>query len=121
MRTEIFTRIVLVIAALLGAVGVIAAAGATHSGDQALLGPLSLVALTHAPTLLVLALAAPATRLFRLAIVVIGLGAIVFVADLAVRHFTGAALFPMAAPAGGTALILGWLVLAVGAAIGWRS
>jgi uncharacterized membrane protein YgdD (TMEM256/DUF423 family) len=120
MSSETFTRIVVVIAALLGAVGVIAAAGATHSGDQALLGPLSLIALTHAPTLLVLAFAAPATRLFRLAIVVIGLGAVVFVADLAMRHFIGAALFPMAAPAGGSALILGWLIVAAGGAFGRR-
>jgi uncharacterized membrane protein YgdD (TMEM256/DUF423 family) len=36
------------------------------------------------------------------------------------RHFTGAALFPMAAPIGGTALIAGWLILALGAAIGRR-
>lgn len=106
-----FSIVAVVAAAILGAAGVVAAAGATHSGDQALLGPLSLVALTHAPAILALALAAPATRLFRLTILVLALGALLFVADLACRHFTGHALFSMAAPIGGSALILGWLML----------
>ena len=118
MSSETFARLVVVIAALLGAAGVAAAAGATHSGDQALLGPLALVALTHAPALIALAAFQPPFRLMRCAAVVIALGAILFSADLAMRHFTGAPLFPHAAPIGGMALIVGWLVLAVSAAIG---
>jgi uncharacterized membrane protein YgdD (TMEM256/DUF423 family) len=118
MQSEIFRRIIVVVAALLGAAGVAAAAGATHSGDQALLGPLSLVALTHAPALLALATYQPAFRFQPQAMVIIAFGAILFSIDLAVRHFTGAPFFPHAAPIGGTALIAGWLVLAVSAAIG---
>jgi uncharacterized membrane protein YgdD (TMEM256/DUF423 family) len=118
--SETFRRIVVFIAALIGAAGVAAAAGATHSGDQILLGPLALVALTHAPALLALAAYQPPLRFMPAATVILALGAIVFSVDLAMRHFTGAALFPMAAPIGGTALIAGWLILALGAAIGRR-
>jgi uncharacterized membrane protein YgdD (TMEM256/DUF423 family) len=45
------------------------------------------------------------------------LGGVLFSADVALRAFAGHRLFPMAAPTGGTILILAWLVLAV-AAIG---
>ena len=120
MSSETFTRIIVVVAALLGAAGVAAAAGATHSGDQALLGPLALVALTQAPALIALAAYQPPFRLMRSAAVVIALGAMLFSADLAMRHFTGAPLFPHAAPIGGTMLIAGWLVLAVSAIVGPR-
>jgi uncharacterized membrane protein YgdD (TMEM256/DUF423 family) len=120
MSPEIFRRIVVIIAALLGAAGVAAAAGATHSGDQALLGPLALVALAHAPALLALAACQPPFRFQPHAMVIVAFGAILFCLDLAVRHFTGAPFFPHAAPIGGTALIAGWLVLAASAAIGQR-
>ena len=111
---------VVAIAALLGAAGVAAAAGAAHSGDQALLGPLALVALSHAPALLALGAYARPFRLMPCAIVTIVVGAIVFCADLAMRHFTGAPLFPRAAPIGGTVLIVGWLILTVSAIVGRR-
>lgn len=120
MQSEIFTRTVAFVAALLGAAGVAAAAGATHSGDQALLGPLSLIALTHAPALLAVNAYAPPHPLMRCAVVTLAAGAILFCADLAVRHFAGHALFPGAAPVGGTVLIAGWLILAISAAVGRR-
>ena len=120
MPSEIFRRPVVLVAALLGTAGVAAAAGATHSGDQALLGPLALVALTHAPALIALAAYRPQLRLPSCATIFIALGAILFSADLATRHFTGHALFPHAAPTGGTALIVGWLILALGAVVGPR-
>ena len=37
--------------------------------------------------------------------------------DIALRAFTGCRLFPMAAPTGGTILIVAWLVLAVAAIV----
>jgi len=120
MKTDWFSRSILAFAAILGAAGVAAAAGATHTGDQALLGPLALVALTHAPALIALGAYAPPFWLMRSAMVVIASGAVLFSADLATRHFTGAALFLHAAPVGGTALIVGWLILAVSAVIGRR-
>ncbi len=117
---DLFNRVILAVAALLGAAGVAAAAGSTHTGDQALLGPLALIALTHAPALIALAACAPPFRLMRGATVVIAFGAALFSADLALRHFTGASLFPFAAPIGGTGLIAGWLILAASAVIGGR-
>jgi uncharacterized membrane protein YgdD (TMEM256/DUF423 family) len=39
-----------------------------------------------------------------------------FAGDLTMRHYAGNALFPMAAPTGGTLLIVSWLALAVAAA-----
>jgi uncharacterized membrane protein YgdD (TMEM256/DUF423 family) len=118
MSPEIFRRIVIIVAALLGAAGVASAAGATHTGDQALLGPLALIALTHSPALIALAAYQPPFRFQPHAMVIIAFGAILFSIDLAVRHFTGAPFFEHAAPIGGTALIAGWLVLAASAVIG---
>ncbi|MFY9968786.1 MAG: DUF423 domain-containing protein, partial [Roseiarcus sp.] len=40
-------------------------------------------------------------------------GAAVFAGDLAARAFTGARLFPFAAPLGGSTMILSWLALAI--------
>jgi uncharacterized membrane protein YgdD (TMEM256/DUF423 family) len=120
MHSQAFTRVIVFIAALLGAAGVAAAAGATHTGDQALLGPLALIALIHAAALLALAAYAPPLRLKHCAALTLAAGAALFSADLAVRHFTAHALFPGAAPIGGTVLIVGWLILAVGALIGPR-
>lgn len=45
------------------------------------------------------------------------LGAALFAGDLAMRQYAGHSLFTMAAPTGGTLLILSWLVLAIAA--GW--
>jgi uncharacterized membrane protein YgdD (TMEM256/DUF423 family) len=39
-----------------------------------------------------------------------------FAGDLSLRHFADHALFPFAAPIGGTLLIISWLVLAVAGA-----
>jgi uncharacterized membrane protein YgdD (TMEM256/DUF423 family) len=39
-----------------------------------------------------------------------------FAGDLCFRHFAGHSLFPLAAPTGGTLLIVSWLVLAIAAA-----
>ena len=39
-----------------------------------------------------------------------------FAGDLTLRQYAGHGLFPMAAPTGGTLLIVSWLVLAVAAA-----
>ncbi|HQR91592.1 MAG TPA: hypothetical protein PLH31_20420, partial [Caulobacter sp.] len=44
------------------------------------------------------------------------LGAALFAGDLAMRQYQGRSLFAMAAPTGGTTLILSWLVLAIAAA-----
>jgi uncharacterized membrane protein YgdD (TMEM256/DUF423 family) len=45
-------------------------------------------------------------------------GAALFAGDMAMRAFAGDRLFPMAAPTGGTLLIIGWLFLTLSALTG---
>jgi uncharacterized membrane protein YgdD (TMEM256/DUF423 family) len=120
MNLNLFSRLFLALAGLLGAGGVAAAAMAAHAGDERILGALALVALSHAPAVLALALYGSTSKLLRAATILIGLGALIFCLDLAVRHFTGGRLFPVSAPFGGTAMIAGWLVLVVAAIAGVR-
>jgi len=104
---------------LMGAGGVALAAAATHAGGGEVGRTAAYFLILHAVALLGLtacARAFAADALFAGALLFIGaglgLGAIVFAADLADRAFTGSRLFPMAAPAGGSLMILGWLALA---------
>jgi len=115
MPSDTYSRILLLVAGLLGAAGIAAAAAASHAGDARILGALALIALTQAPALVALALLGSGNRVLRIAAVLIALGAVLFSADLAARHFLGARLFPMSAPFGGVAMIAGWLALAVAA------
>jgi uncharacterized membrane protein YgdD (TMEM256/DUF423 family) len=116
MQREIdwFGRLTIFLAGILGAAGVAAAAGASHTEDTRVLGALALIALSHAPALLAFGLASVTGKVLRAGAIVIALGACLFSADLAARHFLGGALFPMSAPFGGTAIIAGWLMVAVG-------
>ena len=109
-RTEI------VLAGLLGASGVAAAAASSHAG-AALLGPYSLIALSHAPAILGLALT-PLPRIFNWALIGLMIGAGLFCADLALRYFAGASPLPLLAPIGGMTLIAGWLLLLIGGVFG---
>lgn len=111
-------RIAIALAGLLGATGVAAAAASSHA-DAALLGPYALIALTHAPAILALALA-PLPRLFKIAMVVLTAGAVLFCADLAIRYAFGASPLPLMAPLGGLALIAGWLLATAGGLVGRR-
>jgi len=112
MPTAWFNRLMLFFAGLLGAGGVAAAAGSAHTGGE-LLQPLALIALTQAPALLAFGLAPAASPVLRAGAFVIAAGALIFTADLAVRHLAGPHLFPYAAPAGGAAMILGWVIVAI--------
>jgi uncharacterized membrane protein YgdD (TMEM256/DUF423 family) len=113
-------RILIILAGLMGADGVILAAAATHQGDATRLGPASSMLLFHAAA--VLAVVALSER--GIVDVRGGLAAafgffaaaVLFAADLSLRHFAGHSLFPLAAPTGGTLLIVSWIVLAVAAA-----
>ena len=115
-----FNRLMLAAAGILGAVGIASAAGASHGADAPLLGAAALIALSQAPAVLALALFADHGRLIRASAALIAFGAILFVADLAARHFLGNRLFPMSAPLGGLAMIAGWLLLVAAAAVGRR-
>jgi uncharacterized membrane protein YgdD (TMEM256/DUF423 family) len=100
------------VAGLFGAAGVGLSAVAAHaSGD---LAPAATMLLVHAPALLAIGLAA-APLLTRVAGAVLAVGVLLFAGDLAARHFLGTRLFPMAAPAGGMAMIAGWLLVAISA------
>ena len=79
----------------------------------ALLGPLSLITLTHAPALLALSLTPHGHgRVHGIALGLLGLGALLFCSDLAARHFLSTGLFPMSAPLGGVLMIAGWATVA---------
>jgi len=110
-------RLLLAAAGLCGALGVAAAARASHAGDDNL-GIAANFLLLHAPVLIGLSLMA-ASRLAIAAGMVLLLGLVLFAGDLAARSLLGGALFPLAAPLGGGGLIVGWLLVAL-AGLVWR-
>ena len=102
------------LAGLMGAAGVALAARAAHAGNDASLMTAALFLLIHAAAVTGIAGLAPAGRAGRwilAAALVLALGTVLFSADLAIRHFGGSRLFVMAAPAGGTLMILGWIAI----------
>ncbi|MBS0529023.1 MAG: DUF423 domain-containing protein [Proteobacteria bacterium] len=109
-------RAVVAAAGLMGAAGVILAAVAAHKAGGAFLLSASSMLLFHAPAALLTILLADRQivhpRLGFAAGCGFVAGAILFAADLTVLQFLGHSLFPMAAPSGGTLMILSWLTLA---------
>jgi uncharacterized membrane protein YgdD (TMEM256/DUF423 family) len=118
-------RILIVLAGIMGADGVMLAAASAHQADASRLASASSMLLFHATA--VLASVALAER----GIIRAGIGmaaafgfviaAGLFAGDLTLRQYAGHSLFPMAAPTGGTLLIASWLLLAVAAAWPRRS
>ena len=101
-------------AGLAGAVGVGLAATGAHRADLAALTPAAQFLIMHAAA--AVAAAAFATRAthpgaFLLAALVLLVGVTLFSGDISARTFWGNRLFPMAAPIGGTTMIIGWLIL----------
>jgi uncharacterized membrane protein YgdD (TMEM256/DUF423 family) len=111
--------ILLVLAALMGAAGIMLAAAAAHAVPGAGLDAAASMLLFHAAAALgaaALARQGLLRRALGLAVIAAWLiGAALFSGDIALRAFAGHRLFPMAAPTGGFVLILGWLMLAVAA------
>lgn len=109
----------LVLAAVFGAAGIALAAAGAHAAPSAGLESAANILLFHALAILggtALLLEGMLSR--QLAFVAIAgwaLGTILFSGDVTLRVFLGQRLFPMAAPVGGTILILAWLVLAAAA------
>ena len=101
----------LALAGLLGAAGVAASAVAAHGGDERMMGAVALVCLTHAPAFLAISLLRP-PLLINIASLVMLAGIALFCGDLTLRALYEARLFPMAAPTGGTSLIIAWLLIA---------
>ncbi len=105
----------------MGLSGIALAAAASHGGDTHFLGNASTMCLAHAPVLLALYMSHGAFRTATLSALVLCLGTIIFAGDLVARHYLGDRLFPFAAPAGGTLMMLGWLLIAAGAFFGRRT
>ena len=113
-------RILIILAGVMGADGVILAAASAHQGDATRLAPASSMLLFHATAVLA------AVALTERGIIHVRIGiaaafgfvvaAALFAGDLTLRQYAGHSLFPLAAPTGGTLLIVSWLVLAVAAA-----
>ena len=113
-------RILIVLAAIMGADGVILAAASAHQADASRLGAASSMLLFHACAVLAaVALAERAlvhARIGLAAAIGFIIAASLFAGDLTLRQYAGHGLFPLAAPTGGTLLIASWLALAVAAA-----
>ncbi len=112
-------RLLVVLAGLMGACGVMLAAAAAHLADASRLGAASSMLLFHATAVLgTVALAERGLLHLRIGLAAaIGfvIAAALFAGDLSLRQYAGHSLFPMAAPTGGTLLIASWLALALSA------
>ena len=120
MRELPLLRILVILAGIMGADGVILAAVAAHQADAARLMPASSMLLFHAATVLAAVALAERGIVAAKGGIAAAFGFVVasalFAGDLCLRHFAGHPLFPFAAPTGGTLLIVSWLVLAIAAA-----
>ena len=115
------TRLLIAFAGLMGAAGVALAAAAAHGADASRLASASAMLLFHATAILAVT-ALLARGLLHGGIGLIAafgfvIGAVVFASDLTLRQYAGHALFPMAAPTGGTVMILGWLAVTLAALV----
>jgi uncharacterized membrane protein YgdD (TMEM256/DUF423 family) len=104
------------LASLMGAGGVALAALGAHADGGDLVKTASMFLVLHAAALV--GVSAHARQRERANAILIGgsalaVGTILFSGDLAARAFSGARLFPFAAPIGGSLMILSWLGLAI--------
>jgi uncharacterized membrane protein YgdD (TMEM256/DUF423 family) len=116
------SRIHILLAALMGAAGVALWAMAAHrAGGESLVTSAQFL-LIHACAVLGLTACRKQglthDRIAGLASAGLILGTLLFSGDIAARVLTGGRLFPMAAPVGGSLLILGWLMVGVSAVWG---
>jgi uncharacterized membrane protein YgdD (TMEM256/DUF423 family) len=113
-------RILIILAGVMGADGVILAAASAHGADAARIAAASSMLLFHSSAVLAaVALVERGVIHARIGIAAafgFVIAAALFASDLTLRQYAGHGLFPMAAPIGGTLLIVSWLALAVAAA-----
>ncbi len=113
-------RILIILAAVMGADGVMLAAASAHQADAARLAAASSMLLFHSIAVLAAVALAERDLIHPRIGIAAAFGFVVasalFATDLTLRQYAGHGLFPMAAPSGGTLLILSWLALAVSAA-----
>jgi len=115
------TSALLILACLMGAGGVGLAAAAAHGTPASGLDSAAYLLLFHATAVLAAASLVREELLWRplglVAMACFVAGGALFADDVSMRAFAGQRLFPMAAPTGGTLLILGWLVLTAAAVV----
>ena len=113
-------RILIGLAGIMGADGVILAAASAHQADASRLAAASSMLLFHAcavlGTVALLERGVIHARIGTVGAWGFVIAAALFATDLSLRQYAGHSLFPFAAPTGGTLLILSWLALAVAAA-----
>jgi uncharacterized membrane protein YgdD (TMEM256/DUF423 family) len=114
------SRILIVLAAIMGADGVVLAAASAHGADASRLAAASSMLLFHATAVLgavaLMERGVIHARLGMLTAFGFVMAASLFAGDLTLRQYAGHGLFPMAAPTGGTLLIASWLALGIAAA-----
>jgi uncharacterized membrane protein YgdD (TMEM256/DUF423 family) len=120
MAASRVARILVGLAGIMGADGVILAAASAHGADAARLASASSMLLFHAcaviGTVALIERGVIHARIGMVAAWGFVIAAALFATDLTLRQYAGHSLFPMAAPTGGTLLIASWLALAVAAA-----
>ncbi|WP_198964145.1 DUF423 domain-containing protein [Bradyrhizobium sp. Y36] len=117
-------RLLIALAGVMGAAGVALAAASAHGADASRLATASAMLLFHATAILATT-ALLARGLLHGGIGLIAafgfvIGAALFAGDLTLRQFAGHALFPMAAPSGGTVMIASWLAVTLSAVAATR-
>lgn len=108
-----FDRVLFAAGALFGAAGVALSAAATHGGSANVATAANFL-LFHASALIALSLVVASSRILHIGAAILLVAVLLFSGDLIARDYLGQRLFPFAAPVGGTGMILGWLMLAVG-------
>lgn len=112
-----FDRVLFVAGAVCGAAGVALSAAASHGGSANVATAANFL-LFHAPALIALSLVVAESRILHIGAAVLLVAVLLFSGDLLARDYLGQRLFPFAAPIGGTGMILGWLMLALGGLFG---
>lgn len=111
---QILRRAIVLVAAIFGACGVMAAAASSHGQDVRNLSAIATIGLAHGPALLAIGLAGRG-RFMLIAGAVLALGTALFIADLGMREWLGHGLFAGAAPLGGGGMIVGWVLIGLSA------
>ncbi|KAF0137506.1 MAG: hypothetical protein FD152_417 [Xanthobacteraceae bacterium] len=116
------TRLLLLVAGLMGSTGVVFAALASHAYAGTSLSVAATMLSLQAPAVIAIAVGRKAGVLHdlsaRISAWCLVAGTALFCGDLAMRAFVGAGLFPMAAPTGGILMIAAWVGVAAAGAIG---
>lgn len=113
--------VLIAVAGLMGAAGVVLLAAGAHAAPGAGLDGAGQMLLFHATAVVAAASALHQGLVFRplsiAAAIGLVIGASLFSGDIAMRALAGHRLFPMAAPSGGIILIASWLALTVAAVV----